>query len=85
MEFKHNGITIKDKKSIANTFNKYFINVGQSLASKIPNSKINPVAQIKVNIIETFSLHRRPMKKLAKYWVILKTVPLAGMISVPKL
>ena len=36
-----NDVEILDKKSIADHFNKYFINVGPNLATKIPSSKTN--------------------------------------------
>ena len=35
-EFSHNGSILNDKKSIANAFNDYFVNIGPTLASKIP-------------------------------------------------
>ena len=34
-EFSHNGSILNDKKSIANAFNDYFVNIGPTLASKI--------------------------------------------------
>lgn len=39
--FLHEGANITDHKDIANAFNKYFIDVGSSLASKIPNVHTN--------------------------------------------
>ena len=36
-EFLHNGSILNDKKSIANAFNAYFVNIGPTLASKIPD------------------------------------------------
>ena len=40
-EFLHNGSILNDKKSIANAFNAYFVNIGPTLASKIPDLGIN--------------------------------------------
>ena len=40
-EFYHNGSVLNDKKSIANAFNAYFVNIGPTLASKIPDLGIN--------------------------------------------
>ena len=40
-EFFHNGSILNDKKSIANAFNAYFVNIGQTLASKISDLGIN--------------------------------------------
>ena len=36
--FNHNGNLITDKQSICEHFNDYFINIGQTLAKKIPKS-----------------------------------------------
>ena len=40
-EFFHNGIILNDKKSIANAFHAYFVNIGPTLASKIPDLGID--------------------------------------------
>ena len=40
-EFSHNGSNLNDKKSIANAFNDYFVNIGPTLASKIPQLGID--------------------------------------------
>ena len=40
-EFLHNGSILNDKKSIANAFNDYFVNIGPTLASKIPQLGID--------------------------------------------
>ena len=40
-EFYYNGCFLKDKKSIANVFNKYFVNIGPKLAYQIPDLGIN--------------------------------------------
>ena len=37
-EFRSNGTTITGSKNIANCFNKFFVNIGPSLANKIPRS-----------------------------------------------
>ena len=41
-KFKHNGAIIEDGKLVADKFNKYFVNVGESLAKSIPPSKRKP-------------------------------------------
>lgn len=43
-EFSINDSTITDKRSIADEFNKYFINIGSNLISKLPNSIPNPTS-----------------------------------------
>ena len=40
-EFLHSGSILNYKKSIANAFNAYFVNIGPTLASNIPNLGIN--------------------------------------------
>ena len=40
-EFSHNCSISNDKKSIANAFNDYFVNIGPTLASKIPQLGID--------------------------------------------
>ena len=35
-KFKHNGAIIEDGKLVVDKFNKYFVNVGESLAKSIP-------------------------------------------------
>ena len=40
-EFLHNGSILNDKQSIANAFNYYFVNIGPTLASKIPQLGID--------------------------------------------
>ena len=40
-EFSHNGSILNDKKYIANAFNDYFVNIGPTLASKIPQLGID--------------------------------------------
>ena len=37
-EFSHNNGTTSDPEVIANTFNEYFINIGESLADQIPEA-----------------------------------------------
>ena len=38
VEFMYNNNKLTDKKVIAEKFNKYFVNIGENLAEKIPNS-----------------------------------------------
>jgi len=41
--FTSNGRVILDKNEIADSFNEYFVNIGEQLASKIPSSVIGPL------------------------------------------
>jgi hypothetical protein len=45
-KFEINGKMVTDKMSIANSFNEFYVNVGSSLASKIPSTNINPTSYI---------------------------------------
>ena len=44
---------VTNKTDIANTFNNYFVNVGPSLASQIPNSNKNPISYINHAVVES--------------------------------
>ncbi len=46
---KVGNMLISDNKKIANTFNHYFVNVGQILASKIPDQTGSPLQYLKGN------------------------------------
>ena len=39
-QFSHNNRTTSDPEVIANTFNEYFINIGESLADQIPEAPL---------------------------------------------
>ena len=54
--FKVNNSTITDKTTIVNKFNDYFVNIGPSLASKIPNSTKNYATYLKGNYKNSFAL-----------------------------
>ena len=56
--FKHNGKTFTSKENICNEFNKYFANIGSSLAEKIPpTSKSVSEFLPHNNIVNSFCLH----------------------------
>ena len=42
-KFIHNDKKITDPKAIADGFNNYLVNIGPSLASKIPNSNLSHI------------------------------------------
>ena len=54
--FKINNCTITDKTIIVNKFNDYFVNIGPSLASKIPNSTANYATYLSGNYKNSFAL-----------------------------
>ena len=53
-KFKYNGDVISDGKTIANRFNNFFVNVGESLANEIPSTDRCPSEYIKYEISEKF-------------------------------
>ena len=54
LKFKYNGDVISDGKTVANKFNTFFVNVGESLANEIPFIDRCPSEYIKVEISENF-------------------------------
>ena len=59
MKFKHNNTYISDPQIIANQFNKYYINVGPTLAAKIPPQTSDPILNMKGTY--TNSMFLRPI------------------------
>ena len=55
-KFKSNGTIIDDGIDIANKFNNFFVNVGNTLAKSIPTSHKQPNDYISFNANNTFSL-----------------------------
>ena len=55
-KFKSNGTVIDDGIDIANEFNHFFVNVGNTLAKSIPTSPKHPRDYISYNTNNTFSL-----------------------------
>ena len=55
IDFLINGQNVSDRKTIANTFNNYFINVGSSLASSI-QSEIDPLLYFQPNNKSMYAL-----------------------------
>ena len=48
--FKHNDVEIADNKTIANQFNKYFIQAPKQLAKVLPNQNSDPVSYVTPNV-----------------------------------
>ena len=55
-KFRQGDTIIEDKVTIAEHFNKYFVNVGATLANKIPDSNKNPTDYIKNKVLDSFFL-----------------------------
>jgi hypothetical protein len=54
--FKQNDKLITDKKEICNSFNNFFINIGNTLDKKIPPSNINPLKFMSGNFDQSIFL-----------------------------
>ena len=54
LKFKYNGDVISDGKTVANKFNTFFVNVGESLANEIHSIDRYPSEYIKVEISDNF-------------------------------
>ena len=55
-EFERNGTIIEEREQIANTFNKFFVNVGSNLSKAIPKSQKDPRNFIQHTVYECFCL-----------------------------
>ena len=53
-QFRQGNKIIENPTEIANNFNTFYINMGPTLASKIPNSHKNPNDYIKISILDSF-------------------------------
>ena len=57
-EFLVNKRLTTDKTKVANGFNKYFVNVGATLAKTIAKPNVSPMHYIQQTVMETFILTR---------------------------
>ena len=46
-KFKYNNDLISDGNAVAEQFNNYFVNIGPSIAAKIPHSSVSPTSYLK--------------------------------------
>lgn len=56
-KFTVNGEITTDKKVIADQFNKFYVNIGPTLAKNIPSSNIDPTSYIKTHFSHTMYLN----------------------------
>ena len=78
-KFKYNGDVISDGKIIANIFNIFFVNVGESLAKEIPSTNRCPSEYIRFEISEKFFASTVTEDEIYKMICNLRTVLLGGM------
>ena len=70
--FKDNGSVISDKIQISNKFNEFFVNVGPTLASKIPSSAKTPDSYLRNEVVESLFLSPVNDAEILKIFVNLK-------------
>ena len=63
----HNGKIIQNKTEIANRFNKFFVNVGSTLANAIPHTDRKPTDYIKNGVLESFFLNPTTEEEIKEF------------------
>ena len=79
----HNGNTLTDPTEIANTFNDYFSNIGESLQSKIHSSHLNFTKYLKNSSINSFFLSPTNVNEIIGLITHLKIGKASGPNSIP--
>jgi hypothetical protein len=69
-----NGIKINDPIKVCNKFNEFFVGVGSSLASKIPDVNINPMQFMKQRVLNSIYLPCATESEILKIIISLKSV-----------
>ena len=65
-EFLVNNRLTTDKTKVANGFNKYFVNVGATLAKAIAKPNVSPMQYIQQTVMETFYINPATENEIAK-------------------
>ena len=65
-EFLVNNKLATDKTKVANGFNKYFVNVGATLAKAIAKPNVSSVHYIQQTVMETFYINPARENEIAK-------------------
>jgi len=81
--FLINNNTTTDKSIIANKFNEYFVNVGPSLANKIPPSDTSYLTYMKGNFTKSFGLVETNANEVISIVKCFNTKPSAGYDDIP--
>jgi hypothetical protein len=61
-----NGKDCEDPSIIADSFNKFFTDIGPSLDKKIPNSKLDPISFIPSNYVINIFIHPTTEEETSK-------------------
>ena len=71
-KFKYNGNEISDGNDISNKFNDFFINIGPTLASAIPNTNRSPLNYLRGSVSETIFISPVTENEISKLLLSLK-------------
>ncbi|MGE5862423.1 MAG: RNA-directed DNA polymerase, partial [Nitrososphaerales archaeon] len=78
-----NNQATDDKMLIAQKFNEYFVNIGPTLASKIPNTDTNHMSFMKGNFRNSFTLFETDSNEIVSITKSLKSKSSAGYDEIP--
>ena len=81
--FTINGITITDPSLIAQKFNEYFVNIGTSLASKIPDTNTSFMSFLKGDYKNSFVLYETDCNELISITKCLPSKKSTGFDNIP--
>ena len=79
----HNGQTITEPITIANTFNNFFTSIGQSINDSIPQTNINPLSYLTNRIDVDFTAKPTTNEEVQKIIYSLNNSKSSGPLSIP--
>ena len=77
--FKDNNIEISDKHAIVTKFNEYFVNIGPTLANKIPNLPGSCTEYLSAAYKDSFSLYATTPEEIVKIVKLMKPKKKLGL------
>ena len=75
--------TVNDSALIAQTFNEYFVNIGPTLANKIPDSSVSYMTFLKGNFKDSFTLFETDISEVITVTKNLKSKTSYGYDNIP--
>ena len=82
-EFLVNKRLTTDKTKVANGFNKYFVNVGATLAKAIAKPNVSPMYYIQQTVMETLYINPATENEIAKVLLNINDSASGGTIFFP--
>jgi hypothetical protein len=82
-EFVIGSKTVNDSALIAQTFNEYFVNIGPTLANKIPDSSVSYMTFLKGNFKDSFTLFETDISEVITVTKNLKSKTSYGYDNIP--